>query len=357
MTYRIIQWATSTIGRNTIAGILGHPDLELVGARVYSEEKDGVDVGEIAGVGPLGIVATRDVDALLAMDADCVCFTCGRMSWLRTPMETLEEIELILRSGKNVVNLWWPSLVYPQAMGDGIHERLESACKEGGSSFCTLGMEPGYGSTGLALTALALTREVQRVHMYQFMNNSVWEGPAVTEFFGFGAQSTDTSPALQPGHSSKYHATTVQLIADAIGLTIDELVEEHSVIRAEEGFDILAGRIEKDTISGIRYRVQGMVAGEPRVVVEHVERLRDEDFPELEFVGNGYRAEIEGLPNIRLDLKISAPPWFEGDIIEIPSAMNVVNAIPRVCQAPPGVLSMLDLAPFPSRNVHHSLAR
>jgi hypothetical protein len=346
--YRVIQWTTGVVAREAVIGITGRPDLELAGAWVHSPEKDGRDVGELLGLAPLGVLATRDKDALLDRDADCVCFMAGR-TWVGDPSETMGDLLRILRSGKNVVSLWWPSLVYPRALDDSLYADLQAACLEGGTSFCTVGMDPGYGTAGLALSALALSREVTSVRMTQYMNNAYWEGPGITLFYGFGQRDNSGSPMLQPGVTTRYHATTLHLLADAIGVTIDDIVEESSVIYADEAFDIASGPIPAGTISGVRYEVKGMVSGEERIAVGHVERLRDEDFPECEFTGDGYRAEITGEPCIRLDLTISALPGFTGDPIAVACAMSVVNAIPRVCAAPPGVLSLLDLAPFPSR--------
>jgi 4-hydroxy-tetrahydrodipicolinate reductase len=128
------------------------------------------------------------------------------------------------------------------------------------------------------------------------------------------------------------------------------VVEDHDVIYADESFDVASGHIPKGSICGVRYRVRGAVGDEDRLVVEHVEKLRDDDFPELEFAGDGYRAEIEGVPDVHLDMTLSKPAGYDGDPIAVACAMSVVNAIPQICAALPGVLSMSDLLPFPSRS-------
>jgi 4-hydroxy-tetrahydrodipicolinate reductase len=348
VTFRVIQWAVGAVGADAVAGIVQHPDLELVGAWVRSPDKAGRDVGELCGREPMGVTATQDVDALLALDADCVCFMPGR-TWVHDPSDTLALVQRILRSGTNVANLWWPMTVYPSAMTADVYRGLQQACAAGGSSFCTVGMDPGYGTAGLALSALTLAREVTRVHMYQFMNNAFWEGEGITSFFGFGQPDAGQSPILLPGVTTNYHATTLHLVADAIGATLDGIVEDHTVIHADEAFDVASGHIPEGTVCGVRYRVTGMVRGEERVVVEHVEKLRAGDFPELDFAGDGYRAEVSGVPDIRLDMRVSKPAGYDGDPIAVACAMSVVNAVPQICEAPPGVLSMRDLRPFPSR--------
>jgi hypothetical protein len=316
------------VAKEAVIGIAGHPDLELAGAWTHSAEKDGRDVGELFELDPLGVAATRDADALLAMPADCVCYLPGR-TWVRDPMAGLPELLRILRAGKNVVSLWWPSLVYPRPLGDEVYKPLQEACLEGGSSFLTVGMDPGYGTAALALAALPLVREVESVRMTQFMNNAYWEGEGITLFFGFGQRDVANTPMLKPGVTTGYHAMTLHMLADAIGVTIDDIVEDHSLIYADEAFDIASGHIPAGTISGVQYEVRGMADGRPRVIVEHVERLRDHDFPEREFKGDGYRAEVTGEPTIRLDMTISSSPDFTGDSVAVASAMSVVNAIPR----------------------------
>src|SRR5580704_8025392 len=95
MSYRVVQWATGNVGRAAIEGVLNHPDLELAGCWVHSEDKDGADIGTLVGRAPIGIAATRDVDALLALDADCVVYS--------PIFADVETVTRILESGTNVV--------------------------------------------------------------------------------------------------------------------------------------------------------------------------------------------------------------------------------------------------------------
>jgi hypothetical protein len=95
---RIVQWATASVGRHAVAAVHHHPDLELVGALVYSDAKAGRDVGEICGVGEIGLAATKDRDEIIAIDADCVLYMPqGEMN----PMGAVGDICALLASGKN----------------------------------------------------------------------------------------------------------------------------------------------------------------------------------------------------------------------------------------------------------------
>jgi hypothetical protein len=97
--YKVILWATGTIGRFAIRTILNRPNLELAGIWVHSESKDGQDAGTLAGLGPIGIAATRDADALLASEADCVMYVGPGTS---RPKEARDDFCRILRAGKTL---------------------------------------------------------------------------------------------------------------------------------------------------------------------------------------------------------------------------------------------------------------
>ena len=98
MTYRVIQWSTGNVGRHALRCIARHPDLELVGLWVHCADKAGKDAGELAGIEHRSAcIATNDVDALLALDADCVCYTAT--ADLR-PREAIADMARIARVGQ-----------------------------------------------------------------------------------------------------------------------------------------------------------------------------------------------------------------------------------------------------------------
>lgn len=350
MPYRVIQWATGEVGSNAVAAIAGHPELELVGTWVHSEKKQGRDVGELCGLAPLGVITTTDKEALLAMPADCVCYSVGR-AWMESGKDALiDELSLILRSGKNVVNTTWPSLINPKGIDEVTYRKLQEACLEGGTSFYTNGIDPGFGSAGLALAALTLSSKVQCVHMYEILNYASWDNPAMTTFFGYGQASNDQCMIARPGFTADIFLSTIRLVADAMGIEIDEVQEELQNIFADEPIELPAIHVAPGTISGVRFKVKGMVRGEPRIIIDHITKLRDEDFPEVPFDGGGgYRAEVEGEPNVKLDLTLSSRTRDHAHAALASVAMSIVNAIPQVCAAPPGVLTYRDLLPHPAR--------
>ena len=72
MRYRVIQWATGSMGKACLRAVINHPDLDLVGVRVYAKSKEGMDAGDIARCGPTGVKATSRMDEILTLDADVV---------------------------------------------------------------------------------------------------------------------------------------------------------------------------------------------------------------------------------------------------------------------------------------------
>src|SRR4051812_36522117 len=286
MTYRVIQWATGTVGVHAVPAIAAHPDLELAGLWVHSDDKAGRDAGEICGVEPLGVTATQDVDALLAMDADCICYMAHSDA---RPGEVVDDLCRMLASGKNVVNTSFVPLLFPKAAG--FHEQLQQACLEGGTSFYTSGIDPGYGNVGLAVGALAVCKEVDTVRMYEIVNYATWDNPfTMFEIMGFGKTDPSQSLLLSPGSTALAWGPVVSLVAAALDVELDEVTEGHEVLMADEDFEIASGPIKAGTIAGMRFEIRGMVGGEPRIVVEHVTRLRDGDSPDWP-QGEGYRIE------------------------------------------------------------------
>lgn len=357
MAYKVIQWAPGQVGSSAVKAIVGHPDLELVGSWVYLEEEEGRDIGELCGLKPLGVLTTRDKDALLAMPADCVCCTIAR-TWVQNPMETVAELAQILRAGKNVVSSYWPALVYPQGVSEDVYKQLQDACLDGGSTFYTSGIDPGFGTMGLALAAMTVCRGVRSIRMYELLNYSTWGHPDMIRMFGFGQPYDDNYPIYTPGWTTSIFGSSLTFLADLLGVQIDKFAEWHDVIYADEAFNIPAIHnmpdihIAAGTVSGVRFGVRGMVDGEARFEVEHVTKLRDQDFPEVPFPGmGGYRVEVDGEPCVKLDLELSQHNGDPASAALSTVAHTIVNAIPKVCDAEPGVLSYIDLTPHPSKNL------
>ncbi len=340
MSIRVIAWSTGTVGIHAVPAIVAHPDMELVGLWVHSDDKAGRDAGELCGGPAVGVEATQDADLLLDMGADAIVYTAS--SDIR-PDAVVDDLCRMLASGHNVVNTSFVPLLYPLAAGEGVYDRLDAACQEGGTSFFTSGIDPGYGNAGLAIGALALCKEVRSVRMMEIVNYATWDNPfTMFEIMGFGKNEPSESLLLSPGSTALAWGPVLQLVAAAIGLELDEVTERHEVIRADADITIASGTVAAGTISGMRFEIVGMAGGEERLVVEHVTRLRDTDAPDWP-QGEGYRILIEGEPHVKLELSLSSDHGDHNHAGCLATAMHVVNAIPGVVAAAPGVHTMLTL--------------
>jgi 4-hydroxy-tetrahydrodipicolinate reductase len=350
MAYRVIQWATGHVGRHALRALAQHPEMQLIGLWVSSEEKAGKDAGELCGMGRVGVQATRDADALLALDADCVSYAAATDY---RPTEAVDDMCRMLAAGKNVVTSSFVPLIYPWQIVPVFAQQLEEACQKGRTSFYCSGIDPGFSPDTLPIVLSSLSERIESVRAQEIFNYASYDQPeTLFTVMGFGQPPGTPVPLLMPGALSMAWGASVRMVADALGVELEDIRQWHEVAVADEAFEISCGRIEKGTVAGIRFEVSGIVRGRPVIVVEHVTRLRDDIAPHWPR-GSGpgtYRVTIEGMPSMRCDLQIG----FKSDDHNIDgcvaTAMRLVNAIPAVCRAAPGVKSWLDLPVIAGRH-------
>jgi hypothetical protein len=343
MTIRVIQWGTGNVGRISLRAILDRPDLELAAVVVSDPAKDGVDVGTLCGREPVGMVATTDVDAALALDAQVVAYhAVGE----RRERQAASDMARALRAGKDVVSTTVVSLVFPAAAPADMVEELQAACQAGGSSCFTSGIDPGFANDLLPLTLTGFCQRVDAVRAIEIMNYSTYAQVFnMRRLMGFGEALDYDAPFFRPGIPTWAWGASVHALAAGLGLELERIEESTERAPAPETLDSAVGPIEAGTTAGIRFELRGIVDGQPRVVVEHANRMRDDVAPDWPTIagGNGYRIVIEGEPSYQCDLQLATP---SGDPVEaalIATAMRTVNAIPAVHAARPGLLTALDL--------------
>jgi hypothetical protein len=341
MSHRVVQWSTGNVGAFALRSIIGHPELELVGVLVTSEAKEGKDAGALCGVAETGVIATRDIEAILDSDADCISYTATAD---RRPFEAVDDMCRILAAGKNVVSSSVVGLVEPTAMHAKIAAQLEDACRAGGSSFLTSGIDPGFANDILPLTLTGLCERWEEVRIQEIINYATYDQPEVLfDTMGFG-QAMDATPILlMPKALSFAWGGTVRLLAKGLGVELDEIREVHERSPASREIRVGEHRIAPGTCAALRFEVQGIVAGKPAIVVEHITRMADDAAPEWPNSDGGYRILIKGVPSmdVRYEFADEHGDHAVGGVIL--TATRIVNAIPAVCAAEPGLLSALDL--------------
>jgi 4-hydroxy-tetrahydrodipicolinate reductase len=355
----VIQWSTGNVGREAVRLIAHHPDLELVGLWVHSPEKAGKDAGELVGIEHLGVTATNDAAALVALDADCVCYTAT--ADLR-PHEAIADMTRLAQSGKNIVSSSVVALVYPPHVDASMREPLEQACLAAGVSCWTSGIDPGWANDILPLVVTGTCESIDCVRMMEISNYTVYPQPTVVfDTMGFGHPLDHTPLLLIPGVLTFAWGGVVKQIAAALGAELDEITEVVERRPAEHDIDTGFGIVPAGTMGALRFEVQGRINGEARVIVEHVTRLDDALAPDWPQPAEhyGYRVVVTGRPSYTIDLSMHATgsspavpgePGFTDPGL-IGTAGRLVNAIPAVCGAPPGLLGALDLPPVPGRGL------
>jgi 2,4-diaminopentanoate dehydrogenase len=343
MTYRVAQWSTGNVGRLALRGILEHPDLELAGVLVHSPDKAGRDAGELAGLAPFGVSATTDADEIIGLGADCVSYTAT--GDLR-PDDAVADMARILAAGTNVVSTSVVPLVYPPSAPRRYTEPLETACKTGGASCFTSGIDPGFANDLIPFAFLGACERVDSVRVMEILDYSTYlQADVLFDIMGFGKSLDELPLILQPGVIGLAWGCTVSVLAAGLGAELDDIREVHERVPAARDYQTPLGTIAAGTTAGMRFEVQGIVGGEPRVILEHVTRINEEvapDWPRLPGQG-GYRVDIAGNPSLHCQFHFEGEDGDHNTGGLTATAMRCLNAIPAVCEADPGLLSALDL--------------
>ncbi|MFK8020030.1 MAG: hypothetical protein AB8B86_09705 [Pseudomonadales bacterium] len=340
MTYKVIQWATGGVGKAAIEAVLDHPDLELVGCWVHSDNKNGKDVGEILGIAPIGVQASSSKEAILAMDADCVVYT---------PLFPKEqEVINILASGKSVVtSVGW---VYPHNCMD--TTPFEEACAKGNSALHGTGIHPGGMTERFPLTLSALTRGITLVQVDEYSDIRTYGAPDVVKdmmLFGHTPEAARKSPMVR--FMGNGFMQSIDMVAKELGFNLDpEKRTIHDISVATAPIDSPIGIIEPGLVAGQKFTWQGLVGGEA-VISASVCWLMGEDNLEQGWgfgpEGARYDVMVKGDPDMSMTIHGCHPASVEAGLIRnegvVVTALHCVSAIPYVCAAGPGIKTYLDL--------------
>lgn len=342
--YRVVQWSTGHVGKHALAGIDAKPNLDLVGLWVSNPDKVGRDAGDLAGLDhKLGVQATNDAAALIAMKPDCIVHT----AWADTRLvEAIDDLCSFLRAGINVVSSCPVFLQYPYGVADEVAAQITAAAEEGGASIFVNGIDPGFGNDVLPLVLSGISERIDEVRSYEILDYSTYDqGEVLTGIMGFGTSLDEVPFILQPGVLTLAWSSTVRIVAKGLEVELDGIEETYERCPAPEDFEIPTGTIRKGTQAGLRFEVKGMKNGKAVVVLEHVTRLRSDIAPDWpQPVGQGcYRVKITGEPNYTLDLELLGTDGDHNTAGLKATAMRLLNALPHVVSAKPGIVTSLDL--------------
>jgi len=350
---RVVHCGTGNIGADGLRGILQHPDLDLVGHYVWSEDKVGRDSGELIGGAKAGVIATNNWDELLALDADCISFfgdSIGREK------ETAATVCRFLERGTNAVTPSVFAWAHPETCPAEYKDIVLEACAKGNSTAFFSGIDPGWATTDLAIAALAGANRVDCVRVMELGCMAEYTASYVfREYFGFGKEPGFKPLLVSGGFMREMWTPTLHAIADVLGVKLDEIKLTYETDSLDHDIVVGIGEIKAGESSAVHFTLEGWSGGQPLVIVEHND-LVDMDAGKQWSRPFGpknmaYRIEIEGDPTFTIEQNFS---HYDGCKI---CAMAVVNAIPAVCDATPGLKSPLEIRRYWSRNVRENATR
>jgi len=341
MAYKVVQWSTGNVGRYALRAIINHPELELVGLIVSNPEKDGLDAAELCGLDEkTGIRASTDIDEVLSGDIDCVCYTAGAEPRM---MEAVADMASVLERGINVVSSSVVMLVYPDCPVAAFSDPLKAACEKGNSSFLTSGIDPGFANDIMPLVFTGLCEHWQSVRVQEIINYATYEqADTVMGVMGFGQPMDQLPFLLNPGVLAMAWGGPIRLMADGLGVKLDDIEQEYERLPAEEDIETPMGVIKKGTCGALRFEIKGIVDGRPAIVLEHVTRMSADIAPEWP-QGKGYKVIIEGEPRMEIAMDMEDEHGDHAVAGVIQTATRLVNAIPTVVEHESGMMSALDL--------------
>ena len=338
MAIRVVQWTTGNVGKQSAIAIARNPALELVGCYAWSPDKVGRDVGSLCGLDAMGVTATNDVDALLALRPDCVVYT---PMWPST-----DELVRILAAGVNVVTT--AAFINGRRLGAD-RERLVAACERGRSSLFGTGISPGFVEL-LSLVVAGICDRIDKITVNEAAHTMGYDSPETEKPAGFGRPIDDPELRKMTAEGTAVFGEAVAMMADALGVELDDIVCESEHAAATEDLDLGSWRIAAGCVAGVAASWQGRVGD--RTVIEL--NVRWKKAPTLEpdwTIEDGHVIEVQGRPTVRTTLQFLPPPDFEATSLadfmvlgHIMTAMPAVNAIPGVVAARPGIVSYPEIA-------------
>jgi 2,4-diaminopentanoate dehydrogenase len=340
---RVILWGPGQVGVAALRALIAHPGLELVGVVVHAEAKDGKDAGDLCGMPETGVIASRDIETALTLEADVVAYFAS--GDYRYP-EAAQDIARCLRAGKNVVCTSLVPMCYPPAADQETVDLLRAACAEGRTSLFNSGVDPGWANDVIALTMTGFSSRVENITMLEILDYGPINQPDIMfDFMGFAHPPDHPAPLFDTERLAALWAPTVHLVADGVGLPLDRVDTTIEKWLATERYEVASGWVEPGTMGGMRFKLAGMVDGEERVVLEHITRMGEgsaPDWPRHPSPHGGYRVIVDGLPTYTVDIEMHGRGSnMRG--LTYATVMRELNAIPAVMAAPPGLLSTLDL--------------
>lgn len=332
--YRAIQWSTGTIGARGLRGIVDHPELELAGVYVHGSAKAGLDAGDLCGLPPTGIIATDDVEAIVAVGADCVLYMPNAAD--------VDQICRLLSTGTNVVTTCG-LFHHPASMDSAMRAKVTAACETGGTSLHSTGSSPGFITEAIPLVLTSIQRRLDHLFIDEYADLSQRDSPELLfDLMGFG-KPIGPFEDFRATYLESSFGPSLRLVADAIGLPLDRLQSGGELAAASVDTTIAAGRIKAGTVAAQRITVAGIRDEETLLRFRATWYCTTELDADWELKDTGWHVSVAGDAPLEVGLRMPVRLELMAEVSPAYTANRAVNAVPWVCAAAPGIVTTVDL--------------
>ena len=332
--HRVVQWATGNIGRKALRGIIEHPALTLAGLHVYDPDKIGRDAGELCGVDAVGVPATGRIEDVLAVGADCVIYM--------PRMFDIDDVCRLLESGANVVTTCG-QFHHPPSIDPAMRARVEDACKAGGTSIHSTGSSPGFISEAVPLVMTSIQRRLDKLTIDEYADLSKRDSPELLfDLMGFGRELAPFQD-FRADYLRSSFGPSLRLVADAVGLPLDDVTARGELATTPRETDIAAGTLKVGSVAAQRVTVSGIREGHELITFRATWYCTTDLQPAWDLRDTGWHIAVHGDAPLDVEMRMPVPLEQMAETSPGYTANRAVNLVAAVCAAPPGIRSTLDL--------------
>ncbi|WP_328511297.1 dihydrodipicolinate reductase [Streptomyces mirabilis] len=331
---RVVQWASGNIGSRALRAVLEHPDLTLAGLYAHTPDKAGCDAGELCGLGPTGVIATHDIDEIVALGADCVLYMPRACD--------MDEVCRLLASGANVVTTRG-EFHRAASLDPAVRERVEAACESGKSSIHSTGSSPGFITEALPLALSSIQRRLDGLTIEEFADLSQRDSPGLLfDVMGFGKPPAEYD-ARRLSVVRDSFGPSLRMVADTLSIPLDSVEAEGEVATAPRPVHIAAGTLRPNTVAAQRITVSGLRGGRPLLRFRATWYCTTDLDRAWDVRATGWHITVDGDAPLDIDLRFPVPLDRMAAMSPSYTANRAVNAVPVLCEASPGIRSTADL--------------
>jgi 4-hydroxy-tetrahydrodipicolinate reductase len=318
---------------SSLRSIIEHPQYDLVGLYVYSDDKVGCDAGDLAGTERTGVVATRDLDELLASKPDCVMY----MPLL--DHESIDDMCKILASGANIVTTV-TTFHHPPSLEPEVRERIEAACRAGATSLYDTGSCPGFITEVVPLALVLMERRLDHFSIEQFADLSTRKSPEfLGQFFGIDPATADHVEGAT--RTARTDGASLRQIAESMSIPLDDMTATSTTAVAAKTVEIDVMTIPQGSVGAWRQHIVGLRHGQPVLEYSRTMYVTKHLEPDWNVLDTGWHISVRGDAPMEMDLRFSTHNY--GQYSPGINANLPINSVAAVCDAHPGILTTAEL--------------